>query len=65
MDATKEIGVQVNGKLRGTIVIPTDADKDQVLAVAKADVKVAAMIDGKTIVKEIYVPNKIVNIVVK
>ena len=65
VDATKEIGVQVNGKLRGTIVIPTDADKDQVLAVAKADVKVAAMIDGKTIVKEIYVPNKIVNIVVK
>ena len=65
VDATKEIGVQVNGKLRGTIVIPTDAEKDQVLATAKADTKIAAMIDGKTIVIEIYVPNKIVNIVVK
>ena len=40
-------------------------DKDELLSVAKADEKVAAMIDGKTIVKEIVVPNKIVNIVVK
>ena len=65
VDATKEIGVQVNGKLRATIVIPTDAEKDQVLAIAKADSRVLAFTEGKTLVKEIYVPNKIVNIVVK
>jgi len=65
IDATKEIGVQVNGKLKSTIVIPTDADKDQVLAIAKADEKIIAVIGDKTIVKEIYVPNKIVNIVIK
>ena len=65
VDATKEIGVQVNGKLKSTIVIPTDADKDQVLAIAKADEKIIAVIGDKTIVKEIYVPNKIVNIVIK
>ena len=65
VDATKEIGVQVNGKLKGTIVIPTDAEKDQVLAIAKADGKIQFAIGEKTIVKEIYVPNKIVNLVVK
>ena len=65
VDATKEIGVQVNGKLRATIVIPTDAEKDEVLAIAKADSRVLAFTEGKTLVKEIYVPNKIVNIVVK
>ena len=61
----KEIGVQINGKLKSTIVIPTDADKDQVLAIAKADEKVQKAMGDKNIVKEIYVPNKIVNIVVK
>ena len=65
VDATKEIGVQVNGKLKGTIVIPTDAEKEQVLAIAKADGKIQFAIGDKTIVKEIYVPNKIVNLVVK
>ncbi|MBP3677028.1 MAG: leucine--tRNA ligase, partial [Agathobacter sp.] len=65
VDATKEIGVQVNGKLKSTIVIPTDADATQVLAIAKADEKVMRAMDGKNVVKEIYVPNKIVNIVVK
>ena len=61
----EEIGVQINGKLKSTIVIPTDADKDQVLAIAKADEKVQKAMGDKNIVKEIYVPNKIVNIVVK
>jgi leucyl-tRNA synthetase len=42
-----------------------NCDKDEAIAIAKADEKVAAAIDGKTIVKEISVPNKIVNIVVK
>ncbi len=62
---TIEIGVQVNGKLRSTIVIPTGADKDTVLGIAKDDEKIKFATDGKTIVKEIYVPNKIVNLVVK
>ena len=65
VDSTIEIALQVNGKLRGTIMVAADISKDELLAVAKADEKVAAMIDGKTIVKEIVVPNKIVNIVVK
>ena len=62
---TIEIGVQVNGKLRSTIVIPTGADKDTVLGIAKDDEKIKFATEGKTIVKEIYVPNKIVNLVVK
>ena len=65
IDASVEIGVQVNGKLKGTIVIPTGCEKDKVLEIAKADEKVKAAIDGKALVKEIYVPNKIVNFVVK
>ena len=65
VDATKEIGVQVNGKVRGTIVIPADGEKDEVLSIAKADEKIATFLDGKTLVKEIYVPGKILNFVVK
>ncbi len=65
VDSSMEIGVQVNGKLKGTVVYPTGADKDTVLDLAKKVSGVATAIDGKTVVKEIYVPNKIVNIVVK
>ena len=64
-DDVVEIVVQINGKVRGKINVPADLDKDAVLSAAKADEKVAAAIDGKTVVKEIVVPNKIVNIVVK
>lgn len=60
-----EIAVQINGKLRSTITIAKDASKDDAIASAKADAKVAEAIDGKTVVKEIYVPGRIVNIVVK
>ncbi|MBO5439564.1 MAG: leucine--tRNA ligase [Clostridia bacterium] len=60
-----EIAVQINGKLRSTITIAKDASKDDAIASAKADPKVAEGIDRKTIVKEIYVPGRIVNIVVK
>ena len=60
-----EIAVQINGKLRSTITIAKDASKDDAIASAKADVKVAEAIDGKTVIKEIYVPGRIVNIVVK
>ena len=65
VDANVEIGIQINGKVKGTIVIPNNADKDFALELAKKDEKVASIIADKTIVKEIYVPNKIVNIVVK
>jgi len=65
VDATVEIAVQISGKLKGTILIPKDASKDDAIAAAKADGKIAALLDGKTIVKEIYVPGKIVNIVAK
>ena len=56
---------QVNGKLRGQAQFPKDAAKDEVIAVAKADGKVQSFLEGKEIVKEIYVPGKLVNLAVK
>ena len=60
-----EIGVQVNGKVRGTIVISNGCAKEEALELAKKDERVASFLEGKTLVKEIYVPNKIVNFVAK
>ncbi len=60
-----EIGVQVNGKVKGVVELGVNEDKDSALAKAKAVEGVAHFIEGKTVVKEIYVPGKIVNIVVK
>lgn len=60
-----EIMVQVNGKLRGKIEVAAEADKDTILAAAKANEQAAKFIDGKDIVKEIVVPGRLVNIVVK
>ena len=60
-----EIGVQVNGKVRGTIVIPNGCAKEEALELAKKDERVASFLEGKTLVKEIYVPNKIVDFVAK
>ncbi|GMU91612.1 MAG: leucine--tRNA ligase [Candidatus Hydrogenedentota bacterium] len=65
VEDTIEIPVQVNGKLRAVVVVPADAGKDDVLAAAKADPKVLAHIDGKNIVKEVYVPGKLAGFVVK
>ena len=65
IDSAVELPVQVNGKLRGRIVVPTDSDNETVLAAAHADEKVSAAIAGKTVVKEIVVKNKLVNLVVK
>lgn len=65
VDESIEIGVQVNGKLRATVTIPTNCEKEEALVLAKADEKVRAALEGKNLVKEIYVPNKIVNLVVK
>ena len=65
VDNTVEMPVQINGKVKSVIFVAKDADKDTVLSVARADEKVAAALDGKTVIKEIVVPGKIVNIVVK
>ena len=59
------IPVQVNGKLRGRVVVPADAGEDFVVERALADEKVQSAIAGKQIVKTIFVPGKLVNIVVK
>lgn len=60
---TIEIAMQIGGKLRGTLEISTSATKEEVLAQAKE--ALASKIDGKEVIKEIYVPNKIVNLIVK
>ena len=65
VDDTVEIVVQVNGKLKAKLNIAVDADKDSVIAQALADEKVKEATDGKNIIKQIYVPNKLVNIVAK
>ena len=65
VDAEIEIAVQVNGKVRGTVRIAKDADQAAALAAAHADAKITASLEGKSVVKEIYVPGRIVNIVVK
>ncbi|MCR4808037.1 MAG: leucine--tRNA ligase [Lachnospiraceae bacterium] len=64
-DDTVEIGVQVNGKVRGTVEIAALEDKDSALTKAKEIDAVAKLMEGKQVVKEIYVPGKIINIVVK
>ena len=64
-DETIEIVVQVNGKVRGKLSMPADVAKNAAVAAAKADEKICAAIGGKTILKEIYVPGKLVNLVVK
>ncbi len=65
VDSVVEIGVQVNGKFRGTVSVPADATKDHIAEIVKSDSKIASIIDGKTVVKEIIVPGKIANIIVK
>jgi len=65
VDDEIEIAVQISGKLKGTILIPKDISKEDAIAKAKADEKIASILAGKQIVKEIYVPGKIVNIVAK
>ena len=62
---TVEIAVQINGKLRARVTIPADADAAAAIAAAKADEKVAQAMEGMAVVKELYVPGKLVNIVVK
>ena len=64
-DSTVEIAVQVNGKIKARINVAADISAPDAIAAAKADGAVAAAIEGKSIIKELYVPKKLVNIVVK
>ncbi|MBE6563999.1 MAG: leucine--tRNA ligase [Ruminococcaceae bacterium] len=65
VDSTVEYAVQINGKLRGTVALPADVEKDAALAAAKADARIAANLEGKTVIKEIFVPKKMISFVVK
>ena len=65
VDDEVEIVIQINGKLRSKIMMPINSDKEAVLETAKNDEKAKIWLDGKTVIKEIVVPNKLVNIVVK
>ena len=60
-----EIAVQVNGKVKSRVTVAADCSDADAIAAAKADEKVAADFDGKTVIKEIYVKGKLVNIVAK
>jgi len=61
---TISLAVQINGKLRSEIVVAIDATKEEILAIAQSDAKVSSYIAGKTILRQIYVPKKLVNFVV-
>ena len=65
VDATVEVVVQVTGKIKARLQMPVNITKEQALAMAKENEAVAALIAGKTIVKEIYVPGKLINLVVR
>ena len=62
---TFELVVQVNGKVRDRVEAPTGASKDELLGLARALPNVIAHVDGKDVVKEIVVPGKLVNVVVR
>ncbi|WP_087116845.1 leucine--tRNA ligase [Corynebacterium urinipleomorphum] len=65
VDDTVEIPVQINGKVRARVDVPTDASKEDIEAIAVADERVASLIDRKNVVKTIVVPGRMVNLVVK
>ncbi|MBQ8203317.1 MAG: leucine--tRNA ligase [Clostridia bacterium] len=65
VDSAVEIAVQVNGKIRARINVAADISADEAIALAKEEVAVKADIEGKNIIKELYIPKRLVNIVVK
>ncbi|MCR5143055.1 MAG: leucine--tRNA ligase [Ruminococcus sp.] len=65
VDATVEIVCQINGKIKCKLNIPKDSSKDEMIALAKEQAEIAEAMAGKSVVKEIAVPGKLVNIVVK
>ena len=64
-DTEKTIAVQINGKLRSTVVVPADSSVETVSAAALADKKIAGYVEGMEIVKTINVPNKLINFILK
>ena len=60
-----QIIVQVNGKLRGKIKVSVNSEKDEILAIARAEDNVSKFLQDKEILKEIFIPNKLINFVVK
>ena len=65
VDESIEIAVQVNGKVRARMTVAADITADAAIAEAKKQQACAALIEGKQIVKELYVPGRLVNLVVK
>ena len=65
VDDTIEIVAQINGKVKAKLVVSVDENKDDVIAKVKSEPRIQNAISGKNIIKEIYVPGKLVNIVVK
>ena len=65
VESAVEVAVQINGKVRSTVVLPLNCPAAEAIATAKQDARIAPAIEGKTIVKEISIPNKIINIVVR
>ena len=65
LDTTVEIAVQINGRLKATVFIPLNCPQDEAVETAKADERILPLWQGREIVKEIYVKNKLVNLVVK
>ncbi|MCQ2451395.1 MAG: leucine--tRNA ligase [Clostridia bacterium] len=65
VDSTVEIAVQVNGKIKARISVPADISSNEAISLAKAENAVSEAISGKTVIKELYVPKRLVNIVVK
>ena len=59
------VAIQVNGKMRGKIELPADVSKDDAIAAAKAHDNVSRFLETGTVRREIYVPGRLVNIVVK
>ena len=65
IDATREMAVQVNGKLKSTITVPSDSEDSVVIDAACADEKVKRLMEGKQLVKTIVVKNKLINLIIK
>ncbi|MBU2648549.1 class I tRNA ligase family protein, partial [bacterium] len=65
LNETYQIPVQVNGKVRDNITIPNDSEQDQVFLMAKASSRVQKYIDGKKVIKVVFIQNKIINIVAR
>ena len=65
VDATVEIAVQISGKFKGTLTLPAGLSKDQLLEAVRSEERFAKQIEGKTVVKEVVIPEKLVNIVVR